>query len=80
MSLSRSGTPRNGPSGSVPRCLAARRVEPAVDDGVELGIDALDPLDRRLHELEGLHVAAPHEVGLVGRVEGGQVVDHERRR
>ena len=80
MSLSRIGTPRNGPSGSVPAASRRAALEPAVDDGVELGIDALDPLDRRFHELEGIHLAAPHEGGLLGRVQGGQVVDHERRR
>ena len=80
MSLSSSGTPRNGPSGSGPALSARAGVEALVDDGMHLGVHALDALDRGVHELERLHLTAADELGLIDRVEQGQIVDHERRR
>src|SRR5262249_61780501 len=54
----------------------ARLVEPAVDDGAELAVEALDPRDRGLDELLGRDLARPDELGLRGRVEHGERVRH----
>ena len=47
---------------------------------MQLGIDAVDSLDRGLDELERARVPSADEGGLVGRVQRGQIVDHDRRR
>ena len=48
--------------------LAARALERLVDDGVELGVEALDPRDGSIDQLDRLHVAASHRSGLICRV------------
>ena len=55
-------------------------IEATMDDRVQFGIDPLDALDRGFHELERARVARADEGRLFGGVEGGEVVDHERRR
>ena len=47
-----------------------------MDDGVELRIQALDSVDRGLHEFHRLRVAAPHHFGLRGRVEFREFIVH----
>ena len=39
------------------------------DHGIEHRVHSLDPSDRRLDELSGLHVSRTHEFGLRGGIE-----------
>ena len=57
-SLSRNGTPRNGPSGNGVRGGDARAsVEPLDDHGVQCRVEPFDALDRRVEQLDQ---ASPH--------------------
>jgi hypothetical protein len=62
-------------------------VELPMDDGVELPVEAFDPVDRGLHRLDGGEVAGADPLGEADRVEprefvvivvGGRVVVHRR--
>ena len=43
-------------------------VEPPEVDGVERGIESLDPFDRRVEQFDGRHSVVRDEPGLVGRI------------
>src|SRR5690606_4734314 len=55
-------------------------VEALVDDRVELRVQALDAFDGGVDQLEGTGLATPHELGLRGGVEDGEVGIHARER
>lgn len=57
---------RHPPERAVRECaggLGERPLEAAVDDGVQLSVEGLDPLDRVLDELAWRHLARSHELG-----------------
>ena len=74
-SLIGSGTPRNGPSGQLAARAAARGLLGADGHvGVQLGVEPLDPLQVGLDELDRRDLAAPDEIGLLGRGQEGEAV------
>ena len=71
-SLTRNGTPENGPFGNGPSRRLASLVVHRRDDGVEGGIEPLDALDRGLHELRRRHVAVADHLRLGRGVDEAQ--------
>ena len=71
-SLIGSGTPRNGPSARLAAQRAPRRADG--DEGVQLRVEPLDPLEVQLDELGRRDLAAADEVGLLGRGQEGELV------
>ena len=70
------------PVGQVAGGHRAGVVEPADDDGVELRIERLDPLDRRVEQLRRADLTGGDQLGLGGGVEPAGVVGdgaHGRR-
>ena len=76
-SLSRYGTPANGPAGSGPRRLG-RPLEDRRDHGVQHRVQRLDPLDGRRDQLGRADLAGADQLGLGGGVEQRQVLAHGR--
>jgi hypothetical protein len=58
------------------RRVAAGPLELAMDHAVELPVDAFDPGDRGVDELDRLHLVAPHQVGERSRVQIAERVRH----
>ena len=77
MSFIRKGTPRKGPSGSSGESAAARaRSGAAWITAFSLGFTRSMRAECRLDELAGRDGAAANQRGLLGGVEGGEVVGH----
>ena len=70
-SLSTSGTPRNGPSGIDAGGVASCVFEARPDDGIERGVELLDPADGVIDELSRRRRPVAYELRLRGGVQKG---------
>jgi hypothetical protein len=72
--LQQEGHARKGSRGHFAGGRGARLFIHRRDHRVKGGIQTLDPLDGRVHELDRLDLPPPHQLGLGGGIEEGDVI------